>query len=74
MKLNNIKNISKIIYLLDTKIIELFNEKELDEKRIDILSQVRFDYMKELNGLLRVRNTRDMFDQKYYKSYKKSHY
>jgi hypothetical protein len=74
MKLNNIKNISRIIYLLDTKIIHLFNEKELDEDRIDILSQVRFGYMKELNGLIRSKNTREMFDKEYFKSYKKSHY
>ncbi len=43
MKLNNIKNISRIIYLLDTKIIQLFNAKELDEDRIETLSGYSID-------------------------------
>ena len=74
MELNNQRNISRVIQVLDVQILKLINEKELDDRRITVLSDIRFEYMKELNGLIRMQNTRDMFDKEYHKSYKKSHY
>ena len=74
MKLDNIENISRVIHVLDVQILKLINEKELDDRRIAVLSDIRFEYMKEMNALVRTHNTRDMFDKEYFKSYKKSYY
>lgn len=64
MKVNNIKNISKTISLLDKRITELLLQNEVDEDKIDTLSSVRFEYTKELNSLIRMKNTREMFNKK----------
>jgi hypothetical protein len=64
MKVNNIKNISKTINLLDKRITELLLQNEVDEDKIDTLSSVRFQYVEELNGLIRSKNTREMFNKK----------
>ena len=72
MKLNNSKNINRIIYLLDTHIIQLFGKKQIDVKAINALSQIRFDYMKELNALISSKNTKEMFNKEYWKRYRKS--
>jgi len=72
MKLNNSKNINRIIYLLDTHIIELFSKKQIDIKSINALSQIRFDYMKELNSIISSKNTKEMFNKEYWKRYRKS--
>lgn len=64
MKVNNIKNISKTINLLDKRITNLLIQKEIDEDKIDTLSSIRFQYVEELNGLIRVKNTREMFNKK----------
>ena len=69
MKLDNIENISKVIQVLDLQILKLINEKEIDDRRIAILSDIRFEYMKEMNSLIRTQNTRDMFDKENFKSY-----
>lgn len=74
MKLNNSKNINRIIYLLDTHIIELFSKKQIDIKSINALSQIRFDYMKELNSLISSKNTKEMFNKEYWKRYRKSNH
>jgi hypothetical protein len=74
MKLDNIENISRVIHVLDVQILKLINEKELDDRRIAILSDIRFEYMKEMNALSRVSNTREMFDKEYHKMYKKSYH
>ena len=63
MKVNNIKNISKTINLLDKRITELLIQNEVDEDKIDTLSSVRFQYVEELNSLIRVKNTREMFNK-----------
>lgn len=62
MKVNNIKDISKTINLLDKRITELLIKTEVNESKLDILSSVRFEYTKELNSLIRVRNTEEMFN------------
>ena len=64
MKVNNIKNISKTINLLDKRITNLLLQKEVDEDKIDTLSSVRFQYVEELNSLIRVKNTSEMFKKK----------
>lgn len=64
MKINGIRNISKTIYLLDKKIKELLLQKEVNVNQVDVLSSVRFQYIEELNGLIRSRNTREMFKNK----------
>ncbi len=64
MKVNNIKNISKTINLLDKRITELLLQNEIDEDKIDTLSSVRFEYTKELNSLIRSKNTSEMFNKK----------
>jgi len=64
MKVNNIKNISKTINLLDKRITNLLIQKEIDEDKIDTLSSIRFQYVEELNSLIRVKNTSEMFNKK----------
>ena len=64
MKVYNIKNISKTINLLDKRITNLLIQKEIDEDKIDTLSSIRFQYVEELNSLIRVKNTREMFNKK----------
>ena len=61
MKINGIKNISKTIYLLDKNITELLLQKVVNVNQVDVLSSIRQLYIEELNGLIRVRNTREMF-------------
>ena len=64
MKVNNIKNISKTINLLDKRITELLLQNEVDEDKIDTLSQVKFQHIEQLNSLIRVKNTRELFNKK----------
>ena len=64
MKVNNIKNISKTIYLLDKRITELLIQNEIEEDKLDTLSSIRFKYVEELNSLIRMKNTREMFNKK----------
>ena len=69
MKVNNIKN---IISLLDNHILKILSSKEVDYDKLSSLSDIRSMYIEELNGLIRGQNTSDMFDKKYWKSYRKS--
>lgn len=64
MEINSMKNISEIIYLLEKNITELLLQKKVDVEKIESLSNVRFQYIEELNSLIRVKNTRDMFNKK----------
>lgn len=64
MKVNSIKTISKTIYLLDKHIEKILQENEIDESILSTLTSVRFDYITELNNLIRTKNTREMFDRK----------
>ena len=41
MKVNNIKNISRTINLLDKRITDLLLQTEIDEDKIDTLSSMR---------------------------------
>ena len=74
MKINSKNKISKIVYLIDKHIVNLLFKQELNEEQIntiDTLTNVRFEYIKELNNLIRVKNTRNMYDKEYHKIYKK---
>ena len=72
MKVNNFKNISKVIYLLDKHIIEILNKNEVDDDKLSVLSDIRILYVEELNNLIRTKNTSDMFDKKYFETYRRN--
>jgi len=74
MKTNSIETLSKIINLLDAHVLILLQEKELDTEKVLSISSIRIEYMEELNNLIRSRSRRDMYDKKYYDSYRKSHH
>jgi hypothetical protein len=74
MKVNKIKHISKVIYFLDKHIIEILSKKDVDDDKLSVLSDIRILYLEELNGLIRVRNTREMYDKRYWKSYKRTNH
>lgn len=67
MKVNNKNKIYKIVHLIDKHIIDLLNEKEVNEDKIETLTSIRIEYIKELNSIIRVQNTREMFDKNYKK-------
>ena len=72
MNINSKNKISKIIYLIDNHIIKILNRKEVDEDKLDSLTDIRILYVEELNSLISSNNTSEMFDKKYWKSYRKS--
>jgi hypothetical protein len=50
-----------MIDLFDKKILKMLSEDEMDESKIQTLSDVKMDYIKELNNQIRIKNTREMF-------------
>ena len=64
MKVNDKNKIYKIVYLIDKHIIDLLNEKEVNEDKVETLTSIRVEYIKELNSIIRVQNTREMFKRK----------
>ncbi len=62
MRINSIKNINKVIYLLDKHIIELLNKEDVNDDKLSVLSDIRVLYIEELNSLIRVKNTSTMFN------------
>ena len=69
---NDIKNISKIIYLLDRHILRILSKNEIDDRTLSTLTSTRIEFVQELNSIISSKNTRDMFDKKYFESYRKS--
>jgi len=69
---NNIKNISKVIYLLDNHILRILSKNEIDDRTLNTLTSIRIEYVQEINSIISSRNTREMFDKEYWKSYRKS--
>jgi len=63
MNINSKSKISKIIYLIDNHIIDLLGKKEIDEDKIDTLTSIRIEYIQELNNIIRVQNTKDMYNR-----------
>ena len=72
MKLNNFKNISKLIYLLDEHILEILMKDEVDDDKLSALTDIRILYIEELNNMIRSKNIGDMFDKDYFELYRKS--
>lgn len=68
---NNIKNISKVIYLLDEHILEILMKDEVDDDKLSVLTDIRVLYVEELNNMIRSKNIGDMFDKKYFELYGK---
>ncbi len=64
MKVNSKNKINKIIYLIDNHIFNLLGKKEVDEKKIETLTSIRIEYIKELNNMIRVQNTKEMYKKK----------
>ena len=69
---NDIKNISKIIYLLDRHILRILSKNEIDDRTLSTLTSTRIEFVQEMNSIISSKNTRDMFDKKYFESYRKS--
>ena len=69
---NDFKNISKVIYLLDKHILVILSKKEVDDDKLSVLTDIRILFVKELNGLIRSNNASEMYDKKYWDSYRKS--
>ena len=72
MKVNNIENVSKVIYLLDKHIMKILSKNNVDEDKLASLTEIRTEYVESLNNLIRTRNTRDMYDKEYWKSYRQT--
>jgi len=66
------KKIEKIISLLDKHILVILGKNEVDDDKLSVLTDIRILYVEELNGLIRSKNSSDMFDKKYWNSYRKS--
>jgi hypothetical protein len=69
---NNVKNISKIIYLLDKHILNILSNKEINEDKLDSLTTSRIEYVQELNSFISMKNTREMYNEEYWKSYRRN--
>ena len=79
MNRNNI--IEKIIFLLDKQILKILSSDEVDNKKLSIitdrlsdLTDIRILYVEELNNLIRGQNTSDMYDKKYWDSYRRNNH
>jgi hypothetical protein len=58
-----IDNIKKVISIIDKRILKQLSNEELDGKEISILSSLKSDYTKELNNLIRIDNTKNMYNR-----------
>jgi len=70
MTINYNKNISKVINLLDNHILRILSKKEIDDRTLNTLTSIRIEYVQEINSIISSKNTSDMYDKKYWKSYK----
>ena len=69
---NNIKNISYVIHQLDKHILRILNKNEIDERTLSTLTSIRIEYVQEMNSVMSSKNTRDMFDKKYWEPYRRN--
>ena len=67
----NTKNISKVIYLLDNHILRILSKNEIDDRTLSTLTSIRIEYVQELNSIISSKNTRDMYDKKYFETYRR---
>jgi len=72
MTVNNTKNISKVIHQLDKQILRILSKKEIDERTLSTLTSIRIEYVQELNSIISSKNTRDMYDKKYWEPYRRN--
>ena len=70
--MNRKKSISKVIHLLDKHILVILSKNEIDDDKLSVLTDIRILFVEELNGLIRSNNTSEMYDKKYWNSYRKS--
>ncbi len=63
------KVVSKVISQLDIHILKLLSEDEVDEDKLTTFSEVRSEYVLELQSIIKSENTSEMFDRKNYKNY-----
>ena len=63
------KVVSKVISQLDKHILKLLSKDEVDEDKLTSLSEVRSEYVLELQSIIKSENTSEMFDRKKYKNY-----
>jgi len=70
-QVNNISTITKIIYFIDIQILKILSSKEVDEDKLSTLTDIRVLYIEELNNLIRSKNISDMYNKKYWKSYRR---
>ncbi len=71
MTVNNTKNISYVIHLLDKHILRILSKNEIDDRTLSTLTSIRIEYVQEMNNLISSKNTRDMFDKKYFETYRR---
>ncbi len=71
MTVNNLKNISYVIHLLDKHILRILSKNEIDDRTLSTLTSIRIEYVQELNSIISSKNTRDMFDKKYFETYRR---
>ena len=69
---NNIKNISNVIHQLDKHNLRILNKNEIDDRTLNTLTSIRIEYVQEINNLISSKNTRDMFDKKYWEPYRRN--
>jgi hypothetical protein len=74
MKINNQNKLSTILSLLDNHIVKELKKDEINEDKIDTLTTIRTEFIQELNSVKRGENISEMYDKKYWKTYRKSHY
>jgi hypothetical protein len=67
MSITNIEKINTLIGLLDIKIKSELSKSEVDIDYVKGLSDIRLEYVDELNKLIRVNNRNELFKKKNYK-------
>ena len=72
VKINNQNKLGTIITLLDTHILNELKKKDVNDDKLSVLTDIRGLYIEELNNVIRGENIRNMFDKKYWESYKKT--
>ncbi len=69
---NNTKNISYVIHQLDKHILRILSKNEIDDRTLNTLTSIRIEYIQEMNSIISSKNTRDMFDKKYWEPYRRN--
>ncbi len=62
-----IENTRRVISLIDKRLIRQLGKKEMNDEEIDILSSLKSEFTEELNKLIRINNTKEMFKNDKYR-------